>query len=96
LMPRIKNMTGPAYVGPDGKRRTPRHYQEAMALRADMTGKTVNIEGCEIQPETLEHLAAFNRIVRQSPSKELAMQVAWRDFRDTYFFYFTFGPGDYR
>jgi hypothetical protein len=96
LIPRIKDMTGAAYVGPDGKRRTPRHYQEAMALHADRAGKTARIEGFEIKPEIFEHLAAFNRIIRQSPSKELAMQAAWNDFRDTYFFYFTFGPGDYR
>jgi hypothetical protein len=96
LMPRIKDMSGPAYVGDDGKRRTPRHYQEAMALHADQTGRTANIEGFEIQPETFERLTGFNRIVRQSPGNETAMRVAWDNFRDTYFFYFTFGPGDYR
>ena len=67
-----------------------------MALYADMTGKTATIEGFEIQPETFERLAAFNRTVRQSYGKEAAMRASWKDFRDTYFFYFTFGPGDYR
>jgi hypothetical protein len=96
LMPRIKDMTGPAYVLSDGRRRTPRHYQEAMALYADMTGKPVNIEGFEIQPETLQRMAAFRRIVIQFPSRERAMQAVWNEYRDTYFFYYVFGPGDYR
>ncbi len=96
LMPRIKDMSGPAYVGPDGRRRTPRCYQEAMAIFADMTGKAVNLEGLEIQPETMQRMDAFKRIVSQAPSKEAARQAAWDGFRDTYFFYALFGPGDYR
>ena len=94
-MPRIKDMTDPAYVGPDGARRTPRHYQEAMALFEAKTGQTAQIEGFEIQPETRQRLAAFSQLVRQSPSRDAAMQAAW-GFRDSYFFFFAFGPGDYR
>jgi ABC-type sugar transport system substrate-binding protein len=96
LMPRIADMSGPAYVGPDGRRRTPRYYQEAMAIFGDMTGKTVNIEGFEIQPETIERMNAFKRIMAQSPGREAARQAAWDGFRDTYFFYALFGAGDYR
>lgn len=96
LMPRIADMSGPAYVGPDGRRRTPRYYQEAMAIFADMTGKPLNLEGLEIQPETMQRMDAFKRIVSQAPSKEAARQSAWDGFRDTYFFYALFGPGDYR
>jgi hypothetical protein len=96
LMPRIKHMSGPAYVAPGGQRRTPRYYQEAMAIYADMTGRTVAIDGFEIQPETLHRLDAFKRIVAQATSKAAAMQAAWEGFRDTYFFYAYFGPGDYR
>ena len=96
LMPRIKDMSGPAYAGSDGRRRTPRYYQEAMAIFADMTGKPVNIEGVEIQPETIERMNAFKRIVSQTPGKEAARQAAWDGYRDTYFFYALFGPGDYR
>ena len=96
LMPGIKDMTGPAYVGPDGGRRTPRHYQEAMAIYAGSTGRPVDIEGFEIQPETLQRAAAFSRIVAQAPTKEAAMQATWSLFRDTYFYYFAFGAGDYR
>ena len=96
LMPRIKDVAGPAYAGSDGRRRTPRHYQEAMAIYADVTGKPVNIEGLEIQPETARRMAEFKRIVRETFTKDAAMQAAWSGFRDTYFFYFAFGPGDYR
>jgi hypothetical protein len=39
---------------------------------------------------------AFKRTVTQVFTREAAMQAAWNDFRDTYFFYFAFGPGDYR
>lgn len=96
LMPHIKDMTGPAYVGPDGKRRTPRHYEEAMAAYAAMSGTSVNIEGLEVGPETAQRLAAFNRIIELTPGREFARQAAWNDFRDSYFFYMVFGPGDYR
>jgi len=95
-MPRIKDISGPAYIGPDGRRRTPRHYQEAMAMYAASTGQPVNINGLEIQPETMARLAVFKRIMDQSPTREAARDAAWSSFRDSYFFYFVFGPGDYR
>ena len=96
LMPRIADMTGPAYVEPGGKRRTPRHYQEAMALYASLTGQAVHVEGVEIEAGTVARMDAFKRTVTQVFTKEAAMRAAWNDFRDTYFFYFAFGPGDYR
>jgi hypothetical protein len=95
-MPRIKDITGPAYLGPGGRRRTPRHFQEAMAMYAAITGQPVNIDGVEIQPETMARMAVFKRIMDQSPTKEAAREAAWSSFRDSYFFYFVFGPGDYR
>jgi hypothetical protein len=61
-----------------------------------MTGKTVQIEGLEIEPETLQRMATFRLVASQSPSKEAAKQATWDNFRDTYFFYVSFGPGDYR
>jgi hypothetical protein len=96
LMPRIKDMSGPAYVGPSGKRRTPQYYQETMAIYAEMTGRTVEIDGFEIQPETIQRMNAFKRIVAQAPSKAAAVRAVWDGFRDTYFFYAYFDPGDYR
>jgi len=95
-MPRIKDISGPAYIGPDGRRRTPRHFQEAMAMYAGSTGQPVNIEGLDIQPETMARMAVFKRIMDQSPTREAAREAAWSNFRDSYFFYFVFGPGDYR
>jgi hypothetical protein len=96
LAPRIQNMTGPAYESPGGKRRTPRHYQEAMALYADTGGKPVEAGAFEIEPGTLERMTVFKRIMAGSPSREAAKAAAWETFRHTYFFYFVFGPGDYR
>jgi hypothetical protein len=95
-MPRIKDISGPAYIGPDGRHRTPRHFQEAMAMYAGSTGQPVNIEGLDIQPETMARMAVFKRIMDQSPTREAAREAAWSNFRDSYFFYFVFGPGDYR
>jgi Family of unknown function (DUF6057) len=96
LMPRIRYMSGAAYEGPDGKRRTPRHYQEAMAMYGDANGKPVELEGLEIEPETLNRMAVFKRLMSQSTGRDAAMQAAWGGFRGSYFFYFVFGPGDYR
>ena len=96
LMPRIRYMTGLAYETPDGKRRTPRHYQEAMAMYGDAGGKPVVLDGFEIEPETLSRMAVFKWLMSQSANRDAAMQAAWSRFRDSYFFYFVFGPGDYR
>ncbi len=95
-MPRIKDITGPAYIGPGGRRRTPRHFQEAMAIYGGVTGQPVNIDGLEIQPETTARLAVFKRIMDQSPTRGAAREAAWSNFHDSYFFCFVFGPGDYR
>jgi hypothetical protein len=96
LMPGIRYLSGPAYQTPGGKRRTPRYYQEAMAMYGDGAGRPVVVEGLEIEPETLNRMAVFKRVMSQSPGRDAAMQAAWTNFRDSYFFYFVFGPGDYR
>lgn len=87
-MPYIKHMP---YAG-----RTPRHYQEAMAMYADGAGQPVEIEGLQIEPDTLNRMAVFKRILSQSPGRGAAFQATWSRFRDSYFFYYVFGPGDYR
>jgi hypothetical protein len=96
LAPRIIDMTGPAYIGPDGRRRTPRLYQEAMSLYALTTGQKPEIEGFEIQPETLRRMEAFRQVMVRSAVKEIAVEAARGEFRNTYFFYFTFGAGGYQ
>jgi hypothetical protein len=88
LMPRIARID---YGG-----RTPRHYQEAMAMYADGTGQPVVIEGVTVESDTLNRMAVFKRLMSQSAGREAAMRAAWDRFRDSYFFYFVFGPGDYR
>ena len=96
LLPRMRQLSGPAYETPDGRRRTPRHYQEAFAMYMDAAGEQPVIDGVEIEPETLNRMAIFKRIMSQSAGRNAAMQAAWSRFRDTYFFYYVFGPGDYR
>jgi hypothetical protein len=96
LMPHIRNMSGAAYQAPGGRRHTPRHYQEAMAMYGDGSGTAVSLEGLEIEPETLSRMAVFKRIMSQSPGKDAAMQAARERFHDSYFFFYVFGPGDYR
>ena len=96
LMPRIKDMSGPAYMTRDGRRRTPRHYQEAMAVYADKYGQRVQIEGFEIEAATLERMEEFKRIVAACATRKEAYAATREKFRDTYFFYNLFGPGDHR
>ncbi len=96
LMAHIGDMSGPAYVNPDGTRRTPRYYQEAMALYTAMSGNAFAADGFHIEQQTLDRMAAFRQLMLQAPTREAGMQLAWNSFRDSYFFYATFGPGDYR
>jgi hypothetical protein len=96
LVTYIAHMTGPAYETPDGRRRTPRCWQEAMAMYTEATGRPVEVDGVIIESETLNRMAVFKRILAQSGGKDAAMQAAWDAFRGTYFFYYVFGPGDYR
>jgi hypothetical protein len=96
LMPAIRFLHGPAYETADGRRRTPRYYQEAMAMFRDATGQPLELQSFAIDPETLNQITVFKRLMSQSPGREAAMQAAWSRFRDSYFFYYVFGPGDYR
>jgi hypothetical protein len=97
LMPRIRNMTGPAYTGSGGTGRMPRHYQEAMALYAGFNHKDAVVEGFPVDPETTQRMKDFgNIVVRYGGATNAAMREAWDAFRDSYFFYYAFGPGDYR
>ncbi|MBZ5586732.1 MAG: DUF6057 family protein, partial [Acidobacteriia bacterium] len=96
LMPRIKDMDGPAYRAAGGGRRTPRLYQEAMAIYADVTGKPPEMEGLQIEPAAVQRMETFKRIMRETSTREAAMEASRAEFHDSYFFFFAFGPGDYR
>jgi hypothetical protein len=96
LMERIGAMAGPAYERQGGRGRVPRGYQEAMAMYVDSTGRQAEAAGLGVEAETLERMAVFKRIMSQSPSREAAKGAAWERFRHSYFFYYVFGPGDYR
>jgi hypothetical protein len=95
LAPQIKNMTGPAYVTPDGRRRTPVYFQEALAISCDKAGP-LKIEGFEIESNTLRRMAEFKTIMSMYPDRQKALSaVAWK-FRNTYFYYNCSGPGGIR
>jgi hypothetical protein len=97
LMPRIANMTGPAYTGTGGTGRMPRHYQEAMALYIGFTHNAATVDGFPVDPETIQRMKDFGTtVVRYGGANPAAMRAAWDDFHDSYFFYYAFGPGDYR
>ncbi len=65
-------------------------------MYGDAAGKPVAPDGFEIEPETLSRMAVFKWIMSQSAGRDAALQAAWSRFRDSYFFYYVFGPGDYR
>ncbi|MCL6543586.1 MAG: DUF6057 family protein [Bryobacteraceae bacterium] len=91
LAPRIAEMAGPGYVRPSGVRRTPRHYQEALALFIEMTGSSEKIAGVEIEPETVSRTARFKQVVARAGGKRAAMLEAREGFGDTYLYYYAFG-----
>ena len=97
LMPRIRQVRGPAYERPDGpvaeRRGTTRRRWRCIWISP---ASPLQIEGLEIEPETLNRMAVFKRIMSQSSGKEAAKAAAWSRFHDSYFFYLVFGPGDYR
>ena len=70
----------------------PRHYQEAVLVYADVTGKRFRIPGYRVDPEIVRRFGEFAEIRRNSVSREDAAHKAMAaGFGNTYFFYFFFG-----
>ncbi len=96
VMADIRNIDGPAYRDAYGRRRSPRHFQEAMAFHGVMKRQMPVIEGFQIDQDVIDQTAAFCRLMADSHNdRPAAMRAAW-PYRNTYFFYYVFGPGDYR
>jgi len=71
--------------------KTPRHFQEAMAVCAYVTGIPLTIPGHAVDPEVRDRLSAFLEILARAPSRETAIRNALAaGFGDSYFFYFKF------
>jgi hypothetical protein len=90
---------------PDGKpyyTQLPRHYEEAVLLYQHTTGKSVDLGKRSVRPETVQRFKDFLRIVTADlpadPDEQRSQPVMDRlraaavDYRDTYFYYFRFGP----
>ena len=81
-----------------GYSRIPAHYQEAIVIYMNKTGKVVNVPGQRINQEMFQQYAAFSisraGIAYKNPGND--RQKAWnslvRQFGSSYFFYFFFGP----
>lgn len=74
----------------------PRHYEEAILLyRRLHEGKTVDLRGRQIRPETIRRFEQFQRTLdRQDvPSTETRRGLD-RDFGDTFWHYYYFGKAD--
>jgi hypothetical protein len=66
----------------------PRHYEEAILMQTAITGKTVDLHGRTIRPETMQRFEDFRRIIaRHGADATSAMIEAAEDHRDTYFWY---------
>jgi len=66
----------------------PRHYEEAILMQTAITGKTVDLHGRTIRPETMQRFEYFRRIIaRHGADATSAMIEAAEDHRDTYCWY---------
>jgi len=69
----------------------PRHYEEAILLYTNITGKEVNLHGRRISRETLERFDKFRRIFGRLKHDVRAVGNALRaEFGDSYFFCYVF------
>ena len=70
--------------------RIPRHYEEALLVYMQKTGKKADLSGRTISNETIRRFNDYIRIISQYTSKEQAFDALAGEFSDTYFFYSTF------
>lgn len=73
-----------------GVSRLPRHYEEAVLVYENMTGKPVDLGDLEVSEEA--RMRSFAFLSAKAPyrgDRRRAMRAA-AEFRDSYFFYFTF------
>ncbi len=70
----------------------PRHYQEAAAIHAQLTGSRPVVAGRPLDPSVVARARAFAAVLARSRSRDAAAEAAAdAGFGDSYFFYFTFG-----
>ena len=75
----------------------PRSYEEAILIYQLETRNRVNLYGRSISPQTLERFRGFCQILNNYAGNLAgARQALVKDYEDTYFFYWMFGPGGAR
>jgi len=77
-----------------GYSQIPRHYEEAIVIYEVLARRKVDLKGRKVSSETMQRAVAFDNLFARfrGGSKRGLMLAAGRDFGDTYFFYYKFGP----
>lgn len=77
-----------------GYSRIPRHYEEAIVIYEVLARRKVDLKGRKVSSETMQRAIAFDNLFArlQGGGERRLMLTAGRDFGDTYFFYYKFGP----
>ncbi len=77
-----------------GYSQIPRHYEEAIVIYEARARRKVDLKGRKVSSETMQRAIAFDNLFARlrGGSKRQLMRAVGRDFGDTYFFYYTFGP----
>ncbi|NIA21366.1 MAG: hypothetical protein GWP05_05225 [Anaerolineaceae bacterium] len=76
----------------------PRHYEEAILVYHVMSKKRLDLGGRKIRPETFRRFAGFARSVREIKAatgdrRAQLFSTLARQYGDTFYYYFYFGPG---
>jgi hypothetical protein len=72
--------------------RLPRHVEEAVLLYGSLTGKSVDLKGRKISPETIARFHQLQRLPWQSRADPAGARREALACRDTYFYYFFYAP----
>ena len=78
-------------LGRFGYAEMPRHYQEAVVIYENATGKTVDLQGLEIDPRTRQAYLEFSRTYATQSrlnGRPRALETLQERFGETYFYYF--------
>ena len=74
-----------------GFKRIPVHYEEAMLLYMNHTGRNIVPEGYSISRETIDRFSAYFRALNNIGSdRKKASQILFRDYGGTYWYYLNF------
>ncbi|MFB3893204.1 MAG: DUF6057 family protein [Phycisphaerae bacterium] len=80
-----------------GYREIPRHYEEAILVYEDETGVGVDLGKRQISPGTMARFEKYKEMVyRHRGNPAAAFQEMAASMADTFFFYWTYGPGVYK